>query len=130
MPSISFTFDKSERLCSKKAIADLFENGRSFYLFPLQVIWTFSENEQAKPAQVAFSVSKRLFKKAVSRNLIRRRMREAYRLHKHTLYEALEHSGKKITFILIFKDKEALPFAAIEKSVVASLNRLISETGA
>jgi len=83
------TFDKSERLCSTKVIASLFESGNIFYSSLFKVVWGRSPVTLPGPAQVAFSVSKKGFPLAVTRNLIKRRIREAYRKNKKTLYEHL-----------------------------------------
>lgn len=127
MPDKPETFRKSERLCSKKAIAGLFENGNSFYSFPFQIIWIKSPAGQISPAQVAISVSKKTFRRAVKRNLIRRRIREAYRRNKHTLYEFLESKNTRIVFIIIFKDNEIPEYISIEKTIRDSIGKLIAE---
>ncbi len=80
---VKFTFKKSERLSSKKDIQELFNNGSSFYLYPFKVITLPADT--SKLHQVLFSVPKRLFKRAVDRNLLKRRMREAYRLNNSEL---------------------------------------------
>jgi len=111
------TFRKTERLCSKKVIESLFENGRSFYCHPILVIWTFAGSEIPGPAQVAFSVPKKGFRLAVKRNLIKRRMREAYRKNKNVLYNHLSATGKKIVFTMIYRDKNVADFDITEKAV-------------
>ena len=121
------TFTKSERLCSKKAIAELFENGRSFYSSTFQVIWIRSENEMKYPAQVAISVSKKGFKLATDRNLIRRRIREAWRKNKHLLYEFLAGKNIRIVLIVIFKGNIIPDYSVIEKSVAGLIGKLISD---
>lgn len=85
------TFSKEERLCSKRSIEDLFANGSSFVLFPFRVVYRIERDAlgSSAPVQVLFSVPKRRFKKAVTRNLLKRRMREAYRLQKGSFYAQL-----------------------------------------
>ena len=124
------TFTKSERLCSKKAIDALFENGRSFYCSPYLIVWAYSSSEMPSPAQVAFSVSKKGFKLAVTRNLIKRRTREAYRKNKSSLYEILTGSDKKIVFTMIFRGKSVPDYNTAEaavKDMIKSFKRIISE---
>ncbi|MBA4321863.1 MAG: ribonuclease P protein component [Odoribacter sp.] len=111
------TFIKSERLCSKKAIEALFENGRSFYCHPFLIVWAYSDSDIPFPAQAAFSVPKRGFKLAVNRNLIKRRTREAYRKNKAFLYDFLASSDKKIVFTMIFRKKSIPDYNTIENSV-------------
>ena len=95
MDSNNETFSKSERLSSKKAIEALFKNGKSFYCSPFLIVWAYSNSDIPYPAQVAFSVPKKVFKSAVTRNLIKRRTREAYRKNKAILYDFLTASRKK-----------------------------------
>jgi ribonuclease P protein component len=123
------TFTKSERLCSKKAIDALFDNGRSFYCSPYLIVWAYSDSEMPFPAQVAFSVSKKGFKLAVTRNLIKRRTREAYRKNKSLLYDILTGSDKKIVFTMIFRGKSIPDYNTAEvavKDMIKTFKGLIS----
>jgi len=119
------TFHKKERLCSTKIIADLFENGNIFYTTHLKVIWAKSPVEIPFPVQVAISVSKKTFKSAVTRNLIRRRIREAYRLNKNRLYDYLISENIQISLIVIFRCDKITDYFTIEKSVLAMIDQIM-----
>jgi len=120
------TFKKTERLCSKKAIDALFDRGTSFYLYPFQVIWLESPVDIPFPSQVAMSVSKKLFKRAVTRNLIKRRIREAYRKNKFILYKFLQEADRKIIFIIIYKGDFVPDYISVEESVIQIIEKLCS----
>jgi ribonuclease P protein component len=113
----SFSFPKSERLYKKKAIQELFDKGSSFYIYPFRVYFMQSSDQSAH--QVIFSVSKRNFKRAVDRNLIKRRMREAFRLNKAGI-----PGTSKLQMAYIYTAKEILLFDQIQEKTVLSFKRL------
>jgi ribonuclease P protein component len=120
---VSFSLKKHEILRSKKSIKELFENGSSFFLYPFKV--HFLPNPDSQNNQVLFSVSKRNFKKAVDRNLLRRRIREAYRLNKNILTTDQKEQFS-ISIALIYISKFKLPYNEIEdklKQVFIRLNK-------
>jgi ribonuclease P protein component len=128
MNTIRETFDKSERLCSRKIIGTLFEEGNIFYNSLFKVVWNKSQNSSSGPAQVVFSVSKRGFRLAVTRNLIKRRMREAYRKNKNTLYDHLISQNIKIVFVVILRGNAVPDYLTIEKSIKEMIDKLIMLT--
>jgi ribonuclease P protein component len=119
-------FKKEERLKSKKQMEKLFSEGSAFLAYPLKVVHAEVDFEGPYPAQAAFAVSKKLFKKAVKRNVIKRRIREAYRLNKHQLYSAL--SGQKKVIIFIYIGKEILDYRSIEKAMKRSIALLTNSS--
>lgn len=119
------TFNKSERLCSVKVISGLFENGNVFYNSLFKVVWTESTVVMPYPAQVAFSVSKRGFKLAVTRNLIKRRLREAWRRNKKFLYEHLVSENIQIVLVVILRGNNIPDYLTIEKSVNEAMFKII-----
>jgi ribonuclease P protein component len=123
-----YTFTKEERLCNKKLIDALFHNGSSFLCYPFKASWLLTEEPQKFPAQILFAVSKKRFKRAVDRNLIKRRMREAYRQHKQLqLYDALTKAEKKIVLSVGYIGKEISPYNFTEKKMLKLLTQLCTE---
>jgi ribonuclease P protein component len=123
-----YTFTKEERLCNKRLIDSLFQNGSSFLCYPFKVSWLLSEDTQPFPVQILFSVPKKRYKRAVDRNLIKRRMREAYRLHKQEyLYDILTGANKKIILSLGYIGKEIAPYELAEKKMLKLLTLLCAE---
>jgi ribonuclease P protein component len=118
-------FTKVERLCSKKAFAELFDKGNSFYSFPFRVVWMHGPVYISSPSQIAISVPKRVFRKAVDRNLIKRRIREAFRKNKHELYNYLEINKTRVVFVLIYRDVAISDHCKTEKDVCEMLKKFI-----
>ncbi len=110
------TFKKSERLSKKALIKELFDKGSSFYLHPFKVHHLISEEVDTN--QILVSIPKRNFKKAVDRNKLKRRVREAYRLNKRELTT----NCQMIAYIYIGKIPE--PYHLIERAVVQSLQKV------
>ena len=117
------SFGKSEKLKSRKAISRLFREGKSFSVYPLRVIF-FMDDTAPHAAMPKFtcSVSKRYFKSAVSRNLLKRRMREAYRLHKSNLHR-VERKGQ-LEMMVIFTGKNLVNYLVIEKAMQKAIGKL------
>jgi ribonuclease P protein component len=115
------SFKKEERLCHKKKIDALFDKSNkeneSFAVFPLRVVAAVASDENI--SQVLFSVPKRKFKKAVDRNQIKRRMREAYRINKSDQAER-----KTYYLAFLYTASEKLPFDVIEASMKKIVQRL------
>ena len=114
----SFSFPKSERLNKKKVIQELFDKGSSFYFFPFKVFFMPHPDPAPTTHQVLVSVSKRNFKRAVDRNLIKRRIREAYRLNKERF-----PAQNKLLIAYIYSVKDILPSAQIQERLVKTIKR-------
>ncbi len=119
------TFGKSERLYSNKIIKSLFEQGNIVHNSCFKVVWGIPSSPIPSPAQVAFSISKKGFRHAVTRNLLKRRIREAYRKNKHILYNYLETEHIEVAVVIILKGTEILDYFTLEKSIRDILKKLI-----
>lgn len=119
-------FTKEERLCSRKLLDLLFKNGSSFLVYPFRVSYLFIPEKNAFPVQVVVNVSKKRFKRAHDRNLIKRRIREAYRLLKSSaLYPLLNHPDQLLLLSLQFVGKEHYDFIFFEKKLGHALKKLV-----
>jgi ribonuclease P protein component len=127
MASKVYSFKKEERLCSKKFLTKLFDNGSSFLVYPFRAVWISSPNQnQSFPIQVVISVPKKRFKSAVDRNLIKRRTKEVYRLGKEQqLYPAVNLHQKKILLALSYVGKEIHDFNYIQQKLHTLFKTLI-----
>jgi ribonuclease P protein component len=104
-------------------IDELFTKGQSFYVHPFKICWT--ENTKATSnIQVLVSVPKRIYKKAVDRNRVKRLIREAYRKNMEIL--KLVTSEKKIAIMLMYTSKTILQYPEIEQKLVSALKQLSS----
>lgn len=123
------SFKRAERLKSRKIIGALFSNGHSFGQYPLRLIWKKAEGRKHSfPIQCTVSVPKKKFPKAADRNRIRRQVKEAYRLHKHWVYEALEGHDTQYAFMILYVAKEALPYEDIEQAMKKMLSRFLKKS--
>ena len=120
------TFSKEERLCSKRLIDNLFRDGSSFLIHPYRVV--FMRTEEASAVQVMLSVPKRRFRRAVHRNLLKRRMRECYRLQKNKLlYPAFEGKPYGLVIAIQYVSNKPLDFSVLRDRMAAVLEKLHNE---
>lgn len=113
------TFVKAERLHSKKLIQELFTKGSSFYLSPFKILVLAHPDQNTPQHEILISVSKRNFKKAVDRNLLKRRIREAYRTEKQTL-----QGSTKLVIAFIYTGKTISLLPEIKQGIVASFKKV------
>ena len=122
---------KEERISSMKLIDKLFQGGhsRSMTAFPLRLVYMKYVREGAcPPAQMLVSVPKRCFKRAVKRNRVKRQVREAYRRHKHILWDAIGENGcnaewNAVAMAFIWLDDKLYDSAMVEQRVKSLLER-------
>ena len=122
-----FQFPKKQRLCSEKLIERLFANGKSISEKPFRAIWNFEENNDNVFVKLLIVVSKKRLKLAVERNVIKRRIKEVYRLQKKQLELFLENNNQQLNLAIIYQEEEILNYKTLEEKINLLLTRLIKK---
>ena len=91
--------------------------------FPLRIVYRLDPAPETSVA-VMISVSKKRFRRAVKRNRVKRQVREAYRLHKHLLWDALNGQPVFLSIAFLWLQDQLIESAVVEKRVLSLLYRL------
>ena len=122
-----FQFPKKQKLCGEKVIERLFANGKSISEKPFRAIWNFEKNNDQVFVKSLIVVSKKRLKLAVDRNVVKRRIKEAYRLQKKQLECFLEGTNQQLNLAIIYQQEEILDYKTLEEKINLLLSRLIKE---
>ena len=116
---------KSEKLCGRTAVERLFAEGTGLMAYPLRAMMRAKQRDEQHPAQMLISVPKKRIRHAVHRVLLRRRLREAYRLHRlDLLYPALQKANVSIDIAFVYVANDVADYALIERKMIMLLTRL------
>ena len=121
MDGIRHTLPKQERLCGKIAISKLLAKGRRGKVPGLR--YCFNSDSGAEDNRILVSVPKKLFKRAVKRNLLKRRIRESWRKQKHGMGEL-----KGYDILFTYSEKEILSYEEIYESIGKIIDRIAHVT--
>ena len=127
MNATNHSFGKKHRLSSHTLIERLFGEGYSFFAYPFRCVWMVADPVPGKDTasvQILVSVSKKNHKRAVSRNKLKRRIREAYRLNRHGWGEIPLPENKRLLVAFIYSSREILEYSVIEHGVVKILSEI------
>ena len=117
-----------EHLKSKNVIEQIYANGASVTVYPLRASFIEQPQEEQEPtAAILINVSKKRFRHAVDRNLVKRRIREAYRTSKHPFIESLQNKGKKMAVAIIYIDNKHNSTAFIRKKMARLLEGILAK---
>jgi ribonuclease P protein component len=121
------TFSKNERISAQKEIDFLFNEGDSFTISPLHIVYKEKKTVSEVPVSILVGIPKKRFKRAVKRNRIKRLIKEAYRLNKHELWNFLRAEEKGLLIAFVYIENKQLEYSKIESAVVKVLNELESK---
>lgn len=108
---------KEERLSGKKSISTLMDGGKWGAEGHIRFCCTPNSLEFSR---IMVAVPKKYFKRAVRRNLLKRRIREAYRIRKGML------EGRNLDILFSWSSPEVAEFAVISaemESILAKLSK-------
>ena len=120
-------FPKSERIQSKIVLEKVYNEGSTIKKFPYRLKYMEMDFENQAQVQIVISVPKRLVKKAVNRNRIRRQIKEAYRLNKSSLLSFCDKKSNGLALFLIYTGKENQSFEYLEDKLKVVLKELESK---
>ena len=121
------TFRKNERLCGETTIDNLFTNGNSIKDSLFRLVWNTEEFDNKTIAQTLIVVPKKYIKNAANRNVLKRRVRTAFRIYKSSLYTEIKSKNQQLAIAIIYQGQEILPYKVIEEKIKLILGRLSEE---
>ncbi|TDY13538.1 ribonuclease P protein component [Meridianimaribacter flavus] len=118
-----FTYNKKEKLKSKKLIEQLFAEGQSVSAYPLKLIYLPVDFDDSILLKAGVTVSKRKFKNAVDRNRIKRLMREAYRLNKAVIFNNIT---TQYALMILYIGNDGITFEVLDTKMKVLLNKFLN----
>ena len=122
-----FEFPKQQKLCNETAIKEMFSNGKSFVIHPIRLVWKEEGDSDTVAIKSIIVVPKKQLKLAADRNIVRRRMKEAYRLNKIEIEYFLADKNKQLNIAIVYQNEKILSYTEIEEKIKLILGRLREE---
>jgi len=118
------TLHRSERLKSAKSISQLFETGKSLFIHPIRLLYHINPSSECVLIKVGFAAPKKSFRRAIDRNILKRRMREAYRINKSKFLILDKSPFPGLEIMFIYQGKEIEDFTKISVCTIELLKKL------
>jgi len=133
LPSV-FTYQKTDKLKSRKQTQHLFSTGQAINVFPIRLIYTIEPIESTAAnlsltsvLQAGVGAPSRTFRKAVQRNRVKRLLREAYRLEKPNFLSQASLEQKRVNLFFLYTDALVLSQVEIQGKLKEALSILVSK---
>ena len=129
-----FTYQKSDKLKSRKQTQHLFSTGQAIHVFPIRLIYTIEPITSstitpslASLLQAGVGAPSRTFRKAVQRNRVKRLLREAYRLEKPNFISQAALDNKRVNLFFLYTDALVLTQVEIQGKLKEALALLVTK---
>jgi ribonuclease P protein component len=133
LPSV-FTYQKTDKLKSRKQTQHLFSTGQAINVFPIRLIYTIEPIESTAAnlsltsvLQAGVGAPSRTFRKAVQRNRVKRLLREAYRLEKPNFISQAALDNKRVNLFFLYTDALVLTQVEIQGKLKEALLILVTK---
>jgi ribonuclease P protein component len=133
LPSV-FTYQKTDKLKSRKQTQHLFSTGQAINVFPIRLIYTIEPIEGTAAnlsltsvLQAGVGAPSRTFRKAVQRNRVKRLLREAYRLEKPNFISQAALDNKRVNLFFLYTDALVLTQVEIQGKLKEALSILVTK---
>jgi ribonuclease P protein component len=133
LPSV-FTYQKTDKLKSRKQTQHLFSTGQAINVFPIRLIYTIepipttTDNlSLTSLLQAGVGAPSRTFRKAVQRNRVKRLLREAYRLEKPNFISQAALDNKRVNLFFLYTDALVLTQVEIQGKLKEALSILVTK---
>jgi ribonuclease P protein component len=126
-----FTYQKQDKLKSRKQLQNLFALGKSMSNSPLRLIYILenidagNSNPGSLVLQAGVGAPTKQFKKAVQRNRVKRLLREAYRLELPDFKAQLALQGLRLNIFILYMEANVLPQVEINAKMKLILSQLV-----
>ena len=122
-----FKFTKKQRLSNEIAIEKIFSQGESISMQFILLVWKEVFDPKEPPIKALISIPKKKVKLAAHRNRIKRKIKEAYRVNKSEIENALNSKQRKLHIAIVYQNENDLSFNKIEEKIKLILNRLLKQ---
>jgi len=121
-----YSLKKTERLTGKKNIEQLFLTGNHFKIESFKILWQITDEDAAdSSSHLLISLPKKVQKLSVNRNLIKRRIRESYRINKEPFIDFLSENNIVVHWGVIYLSAKILSYKLIETQMILTLQQII-----
>lgn len=114
------------RLTNKKSFALLFEQGQRIKSGPVQLVFLEDPHHQ-EPVKLGITAPKKRYKKAVTRNRIKRQVRAIFRTENKPVIDWVKTQGLNLSLMVIYHGPEVVDYQDLRDKIILSLQRLLNE---